>query len=77
MDIQDTAQSTFELLTIDQLAERLGCTTKTLYDLRTKGRGPRGFRVGPRLMFRRSEIESWLASLEQADGRRHGNRGTP
>ena len=66
---------TLELLTLDQVAELLGCTTKTLYDLRSKGRGPRGLRVGPRLLFRPSEIESWLARLEEADGRRHGNRG--
>ena len=77
MDTHDTAQITLELLTLDQVAELLGCTTKTLYDLRIKGRGPRGFRVAPRLLFRRSEIESWLARLEEADGRRHGARGRP
>lgn len=71
----DFAQSTLELLTLDQVAEMLGCTVKTLYDLRCKGRGPRGFRVGPRLLFRRGEIESWLAKLEEADARRHPARG--
>ena len=73
----DAEQSTLELLTLDQVAEMLGCTTKTLYDLRCKGRGPRGFRVGPRLLFRRREIDSWLARLEEADRRRHGARTRP
>ena len=77
MDTDNTALSTLELLPLDQVAEMLGCTTKTLYDLRAKGRGPHGFRVGPRLQFRRGEIESWLARLEEADGRRHPKRRTP
>jgi predicted DNA-binding transcriptional regulator AlpA len=75
MDTHNTAQSTLDLLTLDQVGAMLGCTTKTLYDLRAKGRGPRGFRVGPRLLFRRTEIESWLARLEEADGRAHRGRG--
>jgi len=62
--------SGLEVITITDLAEKLGVTAQTIDDLRTKGRGPRGFRVGRRLMFRVCEIEAWLAEMEDADGQR-------
>lgn len=48
------------VLTLSQLAAQLGVSTQTLYDLRSQGRGPRGFRVGRELRFRVSEVEDWL-----------------
>lgn len=56
------------VLTLSELAEMLGVPAQTLYDLRSQGRGPRGFRVGRELRFRMSEIEAWIARLEAADG---------
>jgi predicted DNA-binding transcriptional regulator AlpA len=54
-----------------QLASQLGASVQTLYDLRSQGRGPRGFRVGRELRFRVSEIDSWLAQMEADDTARH------
>gem|GEM_PF-1427822 len=34
------------IMTLSELAARLGVTTQTIYDLRSQGHGPRGFRVG-------------------------------
>jgi excisionase family DNA binding protein len=59
------------VLTLSQLATQLGVTVQTLYDLRSQGRGPRGFRVGRELRFRVSEVEAWLAQLETDDAERH------
>lgn len=59
------------VFTLSQLAEQLGVTVQTLYDLRSQGRGPRGFRVGRELRFRVSEIDAWLAQLEDDDAERH------
>ncbi len=59
------------VLTLSQLAAQLGVTVQTLYDLRSQGRGPRGFRVGRELRFRVSEVDSWLAQLEAEDAERH------
>ncbi len=59
------------VLTLSALAAQLGVSVQTLYDLRSQGRGPRGFRVGRELRFRLSEIEAWLARLEEADALRH------
>lgn len=69
----NTSHDTFStaVLTISELADYLGVPVQTLYDLRHHGRGPRGFRVGRELRFRISEIEAWLAAMEEADAVRH------
>lgn len=59
-------------LTLSELAARLGVSAQTIYDLRSQGRGPRGFRIGRHLRFRPAEIDAWLARLEDADAERHG-----
>ena len=73
----DTAASRAGLepvLTLSELAAALAVSVQTLYDLRSAGRGPRGFRVGRELRFRRSEVDAWLARLEAADGARPRTR---
>ena len=57
---------------LKDLAAELQVSEQTIYDLRTQGRGPVGFRVGRCLRFRRSEIEAWLARLEEEDAERQG-----
>jgi excisionase family DNA binding protein len=59
------------VVTMSQLASQLGVTVQTLYDLRSQGRGPRGFRVGRELRFRISEVYAWLAQMEADDAERH------
>ena len=59
------------VLTLSQLAAQLGVGVQTLYDLRSQGRGPRGFRVGRELRFRVSEVDAWLAQMEADDAERH------
>ena len=59
------------VVTMSQLASQLGVSVQTLYDLRSKGRGPRGFRVSRELRFRVSEVDSWLAQMEAGDVERH------
>lgn len=61
-------------MTLAELADHLSVTPQALYDLRSKGRGPRGFRVGRQLRFRPAEVEAWIAGMEAADGERHRPR---
>ena len=78
MDTNTATRDAVEpILTLSQLAAQLSVGVQTLYDLRSKGRGPRGFRVGRELRFRQSAVDAWLARLEAADGVRHpaGDRG--
>jgi excisionase family DNA binding protein len=79
LDVMDTTATPHEIiepvLTISDLAAHLSVSVQTLYDLRSKGRGPRGFRVGRELRFRQGEVAAWLERLEAADGRH--TSGTP
>ena len=59
------------VITLQQLAAKLGVTVQTLYDLRSQGRGPNGFRIGRQLRFRTTEVDAWLRRLEDADRTRH------
>ena len=63
-----TVRDLFEpVVTLVELADYLHVPVQTIYDLRAKGRGPRGFRVGRCLHFRKSEIEAWLAGPEDSE----------
>lgn len=59
------------VLSLSELASRLHVSVQTLYDLRSQGRGPRGFRIGRELRFRGEEVDAWLARLEEDDAARH------
>jgi excisionase family DNA binding protein len=48
------------------LAEEFDTPISTLYNLRSAGKGPRGYRIGRELRFRRSDVEEWLASRQDA-----------
>jgi excisionase family DNA binding protein len=63
------------VLSLSELCAHLGVSVQTIYDLRSQGRGPRGFRVGRELRFRISEVEAWLERMEQDDARRHASGG--
>ena len=64
-----------QVLSLTELCEYLHVSPQTIYDLRSQGRGPRGFRVGRELRFRVSEIEAWLARMESDDEKRHSMGG--
>ncbi len=63
------------ILSLSELAARLDVTAQPIYDLRSKGRGPHGFRIGRQLKFRASEVDAWLRRLEEADTRPAGGGG--
>ncbi|MGW6129741.1 helix-turn-helix transcriptional regulator [Cellulomonas sp. NPDC055163] len=52
----DVSSPTAATMTLAELAAHLAVTPQALYDLRSKGRGPRGFRVGRQLRFRLAEV---------------------
>lgn len=72
MDSGGTSESGFgNYVSLAELAAELKVSVQTIYDLRSKGRGPHGFRVGTQLRFRKSEIDAWVERMEQADEERH------
>ena len=60
-----------QVLSLSELCAHLQVSAQTIYDLRSQGRGPRGFRVGRELRSRISEVEAWLERMEQDDVHRH------
>jgi excisionase family DNA binding protein len=56
-----------DLLLLPEVARITRLSESTLRWLRHQGRGPAGFRLGRRLLFRRGEVEAWLRQHEQAE----------
>src|SRR5688572_25925451 len=48
------------LLTIDEVSDWLGVPKGTLYQWRSRSRGPRAIKLGNGIRYRRSEIENYL-----------------
>jgi len=49
------------------LAVLLKTTTNAVHILRHRGRGPKGFRRGRNVLYRRTDVEAWLQAQEDAD----------
>jgi predicted DNA-binding transcriptional regulator AlpA len=62
-----------DLLYTKQVAEEYGFNYATLRYWRSANEGPPSFTLGPRgrVVYRRSDVEKWLAAIEQAT--RRGN----
>ncbi len=54
-----------EYLTVPEFASEVRASVQTVYSWRHRGRGPKAYRVGRRLLFRRADVQEWLA--QQAD----------
>lgn len=66
-----------DYVSLAELAAQLEVSVQTIYDLRSKGRGPRGFRVGTQLRFRNSEIDAWVQRITLADVQRYAGETMP
>lgn len=51
-----------QLLTTDQLSAWLQIPKQTVYRWRSRGEGPRGYRVGKHVRYDLADVEQWLAS---------------
>jgi excisionase family DNA binding protein len=54
-------------LTIEELARWLRVELKTIYQWRDRGEGPKGYRVGRRVLFRPSDVLKWLETRADPD----------
>lgn len=57
------------LLSRAEVAHLLGVEEKTLANWRGRSYGPRGFRVGKAVRYRRDEVDRWLSAQESAEPR--------
>jgi predicted DNA-binding transcriptional regulator AlpA len=67
--------STDELLHTKQVEQEYGINSGTLRFWRSANQGPASFTLGPRgrVVYRRSEVERWLAEQEKATKRGGGS----
>lgn len=49
-----------QLLTLEEVAQRLRVPIRTLYAMRTKGTAPRGIRVGRHVRVDERDLDEWL-----------------
>lgn len=56
-----------DLLNTKDLAALLKTTSNAVHILRHRGLGPRGFRRGRNVLYRRQAVEAWLAAQEAGD----------
>lgn len=54
-------------MTTKELAHILRTTPNAVRILRHRGIGPRGFRRGRQVLYRRTAVEEWLTAMEAAD----------
>ena len=64
-----------ELLTITGVAELLRTPVATLRYWRHLGIGPASFRIGRRVMYRRSDVEEWINAQQHQSTRLATNAG--
>ena len=70
-DRDHTAEPASELLTIAEAAQLLRTPVATLRYWRHLGTGPRSFRLGRRVLYRRDDLDTWIdAQRRQADNSR-------
>jgi excisionase family DNA binding protein len=58
------------LLSVQELADFLQITVKTIYEWHHRGIGPTPFRVGGRLRFDPADVARWLESLRSTSSGR-------
>ncbi len=51
---------TSTLLTADEVSEYLGVPKATIYSWSSRGLGPRRYKVGKYLRYRRSDVDAWV-----------------
>lgn len=58
-----------EFMTVRELSEEAHIPTETLRYWRANDSGPASFKVGKRVLYRRSEVDAWFAEQEAATRR--------
>lgn len=58
-----------QILTVTQVAEETGIPAGTLRYWRHAGTGPESFKLGRRVVYKRSAIDAWIAAQQLATTR--------
>jgi excisionase family DNA binding protein len=53
------------LMTMEEVADLLHLTPAAIYKARSRGEGPRGYRVGKRVLFTLDDVTDWVCSRRE------------
>ena len=62
-----------DLLTVNDVAAKINCSSRSVYRLADAGRMPRPVKLGGLVRWRRDEIDTWIA--DGCPGCRHQRKG--
>lgn len=62
-----------QLLSLTEAADQIRVPVSTLRYWRGRGEGPASARVGRRVVYRKADVEAWIAAQFVSDGRRGGD----
>jgi excisionase family DNA binding protein len=57
-----------EWLSLQQISDELFIPLRTLYAMRSRGDGPKGYRIGGQVRVRRTDLEAWLEQRADREG---------
>jgi predicted DNA-binding transcriptional regulator AlpA len=66
-EMEIAMDTSMDLLTTDEVARITRAPVSTVRYWRHLGTGPRSFRLGRRVVYRRHEVEQWLREREMTD----------
>lgn len=66
------AEAGDDLLTTEEFADLIRTPESTVRYWRHIGTGPRGVRIGRRVLYRRTDINEWIAARYTEQERQHG-----
>lgn len=64
----DPQQPAKRLYSTEEVAQMLHMTPKGFADMRLNGRGPKGIRIGKRILYRPIDCDRWLEEQAKAQG---------
>jgi predicted DNA-binding transcriptional regulator AlpA len=64
-DPRTVSDDSQRLLTIEDVAALLHLTPAAIHKYRYRGEGPRGYRVGKRILFAVADVTAWLESRRE------------
>lgn len=55
------------LMTVQELAAYIGYEVSSVYNFKQNGRGPRMTKVGSRVRYRKSDVDTWIADQNKSE----------
>ena len=65
--MEATPEIATEYLTVEQLSAYIKIEPGTIYNWKQLGLGPKRTKLGKRVLFKKSDVDAWIAGQNEAD----------